>query len=68
MGFAVRVVQGLLAHKTPPPPLDPTVALCLGTYGDPMGVGVSYERGTPVHLAEVGVRKKNEGCTGVPRS
>jgi len=27
---------------------DPTVRLCLGTYGDPMGVGVSYERGTPV--------------------
>ena len=26
---------------------DPEVALCLGTYGDPMGVGVSYERGTP---------------------
>ena len=26
----------------------PTVALCLGTYGDPMGVVVSYERGTPV--------------------
>ena len=24
-----------------------TVDLCLGTYGDPMGVGVSYERGTP---------------------
>jgi len=22
--------------------------LCLGTYGDPMGVGVSYERGVPV--------------------
>ena len=26
----------------------PTVALCLGIYGDPVGVGVSYERGTPV--------------------
>jgi len=24
------------------------VALCLGTYGDPRGVGVFYERGTPV--------------------
>jgi len=24
-----------------------TVALCLGTCGDPRGVGVSYERGTP---------------------
>jgi len=27
----------------------PTVAICLGTNGDPMGVGVSYERGTPVN-------------------
>jgi len=25
-----------------------TVALCLGTQGDPRRVGVSYERGTPV--------------------
>ena len=32
-----------------PPPQDPTVALCLGTCGDPRGLGVSYERGTPVH-------------------
>ena len=24
------------------------VALCLGTYGGPRGLGVSYERGTPV--------------------
>ena len=31
----------------PAAPEDPTVALCLGTYGDPRGVGVSYERGTP---------------------
>jgi len=28
--------------------LDPNVALCLGTYGDPRKVGVAYERGTPV--------------------
>ena len=32
----------------PPPRKDPTVALCLGTYGDPRGVGVAYERGTRV--------------------
>ena len=25
----------------------PTVALCLGTYGDPRGVGVSYEQSAP---------------------
>ena len=31
-----------------PPPQDPTVALCLGTCGDPRGVGVCYEQGTPV--------------------
>ena len=42
------LVQGYLAHKKPPPPQDPTVALCLETYGDPRGVGVSDERGTPV--------------------
>jgi len=30
------------------PPQDPTVSLCLGTYGDPTEVGVSYERGTLV--------------------
>ena len=29
----------------PPPPWDPTVAL---SYGDPRGVGVSYQRSTPV--------------------
>ena len=30
-----------------PPLQDPTVALRLGTYGDPRGLGVSYERSTP---------------------
>jgi len=34
--FPQASVQGYLAHKNPPPPVDP------------MGVGVSYERGTPV--------------------
>ena len=42
------MLQGYLAHNTPPPRLDPTVALRLGTYGGPRGGGVSYERGTPV--------------------
>ena len=41
-------VQGCLAHKKYPPPYDHAVALCLGTCGDPRGVGVSCERGTPV--------------------
>ena len=31
--------------RTPPPSQDPAVALCLEIYGDPRGVGVSYERG-----------------------
>ena len=33
-------------RSSDPPPQDPAVALCLGTHGDPMGVGVSYARGT----------------------
>ena len=31
------VLRGYLAHETPPPPQDPTVALCLGTCDDPRG-------------------------------
>ena len=42
------------------PTWDPTVALCLGTYGDPRGVGVSYERGTLVH----GVVSAGSGALG----
>ena len=33
------------------------VAFYLGTYGDPRGVGVSYERGTPVGVACVLIRE-----------
>ena len=36
--------------RPPFPQEDPTVALCLGTYGDPRGVGVFYEQGTPVQV------------------
>ena len=43
-----HALQGYLAHKKQSPPYDPAVGLCLGTYGDPRRVGVSYERGTPV--------------------
>ena len=43
-----RGVQGYLAHNPPPPPLDPTVGLCLGFWGVPGGWAFSYERGTPV--------------------
>ena len=49
----VRALQGLRAHN-PPPLQDPTVALCLGTYGGPNGAGVSYERVTPVAAREGG--------------
>ena len=41
--------------KTPlinSPALDPTVGLCLGPYGGPREVSVSYERGTPVQHLE----------------
>ena len=39
---------GLPHSQETSPPKDPTVALCLGTYGDPMGMGVFYGRGSPV--------------------
>jgi len=42
-------LEGYLAHKTPPPPQDTTVALCLGTFGDPRGVGVSHEQKLPLY-------------------
>ena len=38
-----------LIRNTCPPPQHPTVALCIETYSDPMGVGVPHERSTPVH-------------------
>jgi len=46
--FGPPPYRGTSLMRTPPPQ-DPTVALCLGTCGDPMGVGVSYERGIPVY-------------------
>ena len=33
-------LQGYLAHKKTLPPSDPTVGLCLGSYGGPRGKGV----------------------------
>ena len=29
------------------PPVGPSIALCIGTYGDPRGVGVSHARDAP---------------------
>ena len=66
-------LQGYLAHKTPPPPKDPTVGPCLGSYGGSRGGAVSYERGTPValrpftvpYLVQIGITPYS---TEVPRS
>ena len=49
-------LQGLSQSQENNPPEDPTVALHLGTFGDPRGVGVSYERGTPEGRAHCGPR------------
>ena len=54
-----NALQGYLAHKKLPPhrTLQYVVGLCRGSYGDPRGVGVSYERGTPVLNPESRNRK-----------
>ena len=58
-----RIYRGTSLTRTPPPQ-DPTVALCLGTYGDPMGVGVSHERGTPViSILDISVTQENSAKT-----
>ena len=44
-GLAMYRGTSLMSNNAP---LGPHSALCLGTYGDPIGVGVSDERGTPV--------------------
>ena len=49
-----RGCKGVPRSKEPPPPLDPAVALWLGTYGDPGGLGGFYERGTPVRNEQSG--------------
>ena len=38
--------SNLVSPPPPTPTQDPKVALCPGTYGDPMGVSVFVERGT----------------------
>ena len=52
-----RAYRGTSLIRTPPPE-DPTVALCLGTCGDPRGVGVSYERGTPAGGSSFPLRRR----------
>ena len=41
---------------------DPAVRLCSGPYGDPGGLGVPYERGTPVLVIRPGRGAKHVGC------
>ena len=41
-----------------PPLHNPTVAVCPGTFGDPRGVGVYYDRGT--HVRSVYTRARCE--------
>ena len=43
------------------PPYDPAVGLCLGLYGGPMGLAVSYEQGTPVGGGWVAKRLRGAG-------
>jgi len=50
-------LEGHCSQKKTPPPKDPTVGLCLGSYGGPRGSGVSYGRGTPVSPAETQPRR-----------
>ena len=43
-----RTLQGVTSSLKIPPQQSTSVALCLGTYSEPMEMGVSFERGTPV--------------------
>ena len=43
-----RSATGVPRSQETAPPQDPRVGLCLGPYGGPKEVGVSYKRGTPV--------------------
>ena len=56
-----RPLQGHLAHKTPPPPLGPPWEPRHGPTVGSYGVGVSYERGTPVGRAGDGGELPMEG-------
>ena len=47
-GYKWTTLQGYLAHRKTSFPWDPIIGLCLGPCGDPKGVSIAYERGTPV--------------------
>ena len=49
--FLPRSLTGVPRPLKSAPLQDPTVGLCLGSYGGPRGEGGSCERGIPVHLA-----------------
>ena len=52
----VTLFRGTSLIRSTPPVQDPTVSLCLGTYGEPTGLGVSYEQGTPAARGRGGNR------------
>ena len=47
------IYRGTSLIRIPFPPQVHTVARCLGTYGGHRGVGMFYERGTPVVLDDI---------------
>ena len=57
------VCRVTLLQRTPPP-VGPYSSPCLGTFGDPKGVGVSYERGSHVRLGSRGPWIQRTICSG----
>ena len=53
----LRLNTGVPRSYEPPPPVEPYSSLMPRIYGDPMGVGVSYERGTPVLYKSAAARE-----------
>ena len=49
LSLSLSRLQGYLGHEKRPP--RKTVALCLGTYGDPRGVGLSLMSEVPLYAA-----------------
>jgi hypothetical protein len=57
--------RGVPRSYEPPPPQDPTVALCLETCGDPVGVGVSYGRAPLGRSRHTYVKSLRSSYTGL---
>ena len=62
-GLRGQGLQGYVAHKKNIPTQDPTVGLCLGSYGGPRGVSFFYRRST---LAGFGVKSCKDPWIGDP--